>query len=221
MTVYEGKENLDIMSLAVNYNNAIYKWIIADYKNGKILDFGCGKGEFCNRKSKDIYAVEIDKSMHGFIKCPIETSLGDFDMEFDLIYSSNVLEHIENDVDTLKLIYKKVKKNGTVKILVPSRMELYTNMDKKVGHYRRYEQEELIRKVEMAGFEVEYCKYFDFLGYFATLAFKVLSNKDEINEKSLIVYDKIIFPISRFFDTITNGKIIGKNLILKAVKSEK
>lgn len=79
----------------------------------------------------------------------------------------------------------------------------------------------MIEKVKKAGFEVQYCKYFDFLGYFATFALKILSNNDEINEKSLIFYDMIIFPISRFFDTITNGKIIGKNLILKAVKNEK
>lgn len=109
MSEYEGKENLYIMSLALNYNNAIYKWIMADYKDGNILDFGCGKGEFCNRKSKYIYAVEIDDSMHKYVKCPVKTSLNDFDMEFDLIYSSNVLEHIENDIDALKAMHKKVR----------------------------------------------------------------------------------------------------------------
>ena len=35
---------------------------------------------------------------------------------------------------------------------------------------------------------------------------------------SLKIYDTYIFPISRAIDSLTFGKIIGKNLVLRAVK---
>jgi len=222
MSKYEGKENLDIMSLAKNYNNSIYSWIInnENIENKNILDFGSGKGEFCNRFNKNIYAVELDSSMHKFLNCPSRDNIFKFNKKFNLIYSSNVLEHIKNDTNSIKDIYNSLDKGGIVKILVPARMEIYTNMDKSVGHYRRYTKQELIKKFTQNGFKITYCKYFDFIGYFATLAYKLLDNSSEISPNSLKLYDKYVFPVSKFIDKITFGSIIGKNIILRAIKDE-
>lgn len=221
MSEYEGKENLDIMSLALNYNSAIYRWILEDesLKGKRVLDFGSGKGEFCNRFEEGVYAVELDTTMHTHLECPSKQSIKEFDKKFDLIYSSNVLEHIENDSETIEELYNSLKSGGHIKVLVPAQMELYSEMDRAVGHYRRYRKKELIDKFEKVGFHVEYCKYFDFLGYFAALTYKLISNKAEISSSSLVTYDRYVFPISSFIDRITFGKIIGKNILLKAVKS--
>jgi len=220
MKIYEGKENLDIMSLAVNYNNTIFNWIIdnEDLKNKDILDFGSGKGEFCNRFDDSIHAVEIDMTMHVYLYCPSKNTIGNFDKKFDFIYSSNVLEHIENDMGTIEDFYNYLNPGGVVKILVPSRMELYSKMDEMVGHYRRYDRQDLVNKFIQAGFKVEYCRYFDFIGYFATLIYKTVDNSGDISSDSLELYDKYIFPLSKFIDKVTFGSIIGKNIILKAVK---
>jgi SAM-dependent methyltransferase len=217
---YQGKENLDVMTLAKNYNNKIYNWI-ADEESitqKKILDFGCGKGEFSNRFSKNIFAVEIDSAMHKYVHCQVRSDISDYDEKFDMIFSSNVLEHINNDTQSIEDIYKALTKNGIVKILVPARMEIYSNMDKMVGHYRRYSISDLKRKFEEAGFQVLYCRYFDFIGYFASFFYKIFVNKGVIDERSLILYDKLIFPLSNSIDKITFGKIIGKNIMLKAIK---
>jgi len=218
---YEGKENLDIMFLATNYNNTIYKWLIKDCDTDRnsILDFGAGMGEFCNRFKNDITAVEIDKSMHGKILCEVLEDISMLNRKVDFIYSSNVLEHIDNDKEVIKNFYEYLDMHGHIKVLVPARMELYSNMDKSVGHYRRYSIKELREKFESVGFKVEYCKYFDFVGYFAALLFKHTSNSCEISPRSLILYDRLVFPLSSFIDFITGGKIIGKNIILKAKKS--
>lgn len=222
MKIYEGKENLDIMTLAVNYNNTIFNWIVdnEDLKNKDILDFGSGKGEFSNRFGKGIHAVEIDTTMHKYLNCPSADSIEKFDKKFDFIYSSNVLEHIENDKGTIEDFYNSIASGGVVKILVPARMEIYSHMDELVGHYRRYSKEELMDKFRQVGFTVQYCRYFDFIGYFATLVYKVVDNSGDISSDSLELYDKYIFPISKFIDRITFGSIIGKNIILKAVKDE-
>jgi len=223
MSEYEGKENLDIMSLAINYNNTIFEWIMnkENLDNKLMLEFGAGKGEFANRfvkLNKNILAIEIDQSMHQFLKCSVAQKIEDFDKKYDFIYSINVLEHIENDVDIINKFYKYLLPGGIVKIFVPARMEIYSSMDKKVGHFRRYDIYELRKKFEDAGFIIDYCKYFDFIGYFVSLLYKYINNSGDISEKGLKMYDNYIFPISYMIDKITNGSVIGKNLILRGIK---
>jgi len=216
---YTGKDNLDIMNLAVNYNNYIFKWIDSD-KYNNILDFGAGNGEYCNRLNKNnIKAIELDDQLRSQLKCKSYKNVLDIkDLSIDLIYSLNVLEHIENDSEVVQQLVEKLNIGGIVKILVPARMELYSDMDKKVGHFRRYEKKELINLINKANLELVECRYFDFLGYFATLLYKYIDNSGDINPKSLKLYDRIIFPISVFIDKITFGKLIGKNLMIIARK---
>ena len=135
------KYNLDIMSLAKKYNDHIYNWLCTnDYSN--ILDFGAGNGTYCNRiKINNATALEVDEELRLQIKCQSHTNLNEIkDDSFDLIYSLNVLEHIEDDLTVMKKLTTKLKDKGIIKILVPAKMELYSQMDKNVGHYRRYEK---------------------------------------------------------------------------------
>lgn len=216
---YTGRDNLDVMSLAKNYNNYIFKWIMhGDYK--KILDFGAGKGEYCNKiDSSKINAVEVDMELKAQLKCYSYSSVDEIiGKKFDLIYTLNVLEHIEDDLAIMNKLDNLLENNGIIKILVPAKMELYSKMDSKVGHYRRYEKNELESLLKNSKLEIVNCKYFDFLGYFVTLLYKYIDNSGEINPKSLKIYDKFIFPVSAFIDKITFGKIIGKNLMIIARK---
>ena len=216
---YTGKDNLDVMSLAVNYNNYIYKWINVD-KYNNILDFGAGNGEYCNRVNEErISAVELDDELRSYVKCRSYKHLDEVENKsFDLIYSLNVLEHIEDDLSILQKLEEKLQNKGIIKILVPAKMELYSEMDNKVGHFRRYEKEELIKLVRDANLEVVEYRYFDFIGYILSLIYKYIDSSGEIKPSSLMVYDKLIFPISLFFDKITFGKLIGKNLMIVARK---
>ena len=53
----------------------------------------------------------------------------------------HVLEHIEDDKNELNEVFKKLKSNGVLIIMVPQHQSLYSNFDKYVGHFRRYEME--------------------------------------------------------------------------------
>lgn len=214
---YTGKDNLDIMTLAVNYNNYIYRWI-DEYNYNNILDFGAGNGEYCNRINPNkICAVELDDHLRANLKCKSYKYLEDLkDNKFDLIYSLNVLEHIEDDLSIVKELALRLSDDGLIKILVPARMEIYSTMDEKVGHYRRYNKKELIHLLENSNFKVIEYRYFDFVGYILSLLYKLIDNSGDINPSSLKIYDKYLFPISVFIDKITFGKLIGKNLMVIA-----
>lgn len=218
---YSGKDNLDLMSLSVRYNTAIYQWLVEGLPPGaSVLDFGAGKGEFCNRlQGYEIKAVELDEQMHANLRCPAFRDVSSLTEKFDLIYSINVLEHIDDDSSAVRQLAELLGKNGAMKIFVPARQELYSNMDRTVGHIRRYSMDSIKRLVTDNGLQVVSCRYFDFAGYFAALLYKIMNREAVFNARTVLLYDRVIFPASRLCDMLTFGRVIGKNIVLEARKA--
>jgi len=218
---YSGRDNLDIMALAENYNHSIYKWLSNGInKDEFILDYGSGHGEFFKRFNSfctNTFAIEPDTSMHTYYPSgSVYKSIKQIDHKFDFIYSVNVLEHIFDDESVVREFQDHLSNEyATIKVFVPARQELFSVMDKKVGHHRRYSKHQLERLFSENGYVVKSCRYFDFLGYFAALAYKFLNKQGDIDKHGLIVYDKYIFPLSLFFDKIFS-RFLGKNLMLEA-----
>ena len=138
----------------------------------------------------------------------------------DVVYSLNVLEHIDDDAGALRLIARKVKVGGRVLIYVPAFPVLYSSMDRKVGHCRRYRLQEICRKAEAAGLKViEGGVVWICLGFFASLLFKAVGNDSgEIHRAALIAYDRYAFPLSRVADRVFD-RFFGKNLFVSAIRS--
>jgi len=218
---YSGHDNLEIMSLAKKYNQTIFDWLSQGQSSShRVLDFGSGHGEFFFRFVEQDYpttAVELDESVHSiYPDGQVFADLAMAEGPFELVYSVNVLEHIEDESIVLKEIREKIQAvNGRVKIFVPARQELYSSMDEKVGHYRRYSRRQLIDLFEENGFVVTSCRYFDFIGYFASLVYKFIASSGDISAGGLVTYDRYIFPVSRLLDRLFQ-RVIGKNLILEA-----
>ena len=91
----------------------------------KVLDFGCGGGFLLNEFDKKIEksGVEINESARGeAIKNGINCykSSKDLPSEFyDLIISNNALEHCENPYLEIKELYRALKRNGKICLVVP------------------------------------------------------------------------------------------------------
>ena len=50
----------------------------------------------------------------------------------------NVLEHIEDDTKEINEAFQKLNPGGFLIILVPAHNNLYSEFDKAIGHFRRY-----------------------------------------------------------------------------------
>lgn len=83
---------------------------------------------------------------------------------FDSIFCLNVAEHIEDDEIVFKNFYDQLKPGGHAIILVPHDPDLYTQVDKTLGHFRRYTKSELSDKLKDAGFKIKACKGFNRVG---------------------------------------------------------
>ena len=196
--------------------------------NGKLLEFGAGTG-FLAQLFTDNFGlspdcVELDPVL---AKLNLEKGFNSFrflkdtKQNYAAIYSSNVLEHIEDDEVVLSELFASIVSGGRLGIYVPAHSFLFTRMDKEVGHVRRYSRSELKKKVLSTGFTIESLTYADSLGFFATLLVKIIGYRRTGglgSAKSLLMYDKYIFPISRRLDQVGVRFLVGKNLLLIAKK---
>lgn len=222
--VYTGADNLEVMKDAVNYNRYLLD-LIVDHAGGasKIIDFGAGNGTFADPVSRagfDLTAVELDDVLRAHLSglgLQVAAATAELPAEtFDYAYTLNVLEHITEDVAALRSLRAALKPGARLLVYVPAFPVLYTSMDAKVGHVRRYKRDTLSRSVTAAGFELERVAYADSIGFFATLAFRITDRgTGNINPRMLKLYDRFVFPLSRVIDRLT-CRWFGKNLLLVA-----
>jgi len=84
----------------------------------------------------------------------------------DTVVAMNVLEHIEDDVAALRQARAALSDGGRLIVQVPAHEALFSGVDRRLGHHRRYSEASLRAALEAAGFEVENLQWFNFAGYY-------------------------------------------------------
>jgi ubiquinone/menaquinone biosynthesis C-methylase UbiE len=74
--------------------------------------------------------------------------------EFDVAAAFDVLEHIDDDEAVLQNMYRTIKPGGGLLITVPQHRWLWSYNDDHACHVRRYDRDELHRKINAAGFAI-------------------------------------------------------------------
>ena len=222
--VYDGIQNLEVMADARNYNAWLLDELVSSCSPGAtVLDFGAGAGTFAREmrgRGFDVVCVEPDSELSGrlaadgFRVVPHCADLGE--QSFDLVYTLNVLEHLDDDAEAIRLLASSLKPGGRLFVYVPAFEVLFGPMDRKVGHRRRYRAAGLRRLVESSSLRVERLTYADSLGFVAALVYRFIGPADgSLDRESIITFDRWIFPMSRLIDRLT-GRLLGKNLLLVA-----
>ena len=231
--LYVDRENLVkiIEPSLKNYNNHIVDLILSVHNNeSEILDFGAGCGSLAKivrtKTKKSPTCIEIDEYFKSIlIKIGFKV-FGDIEEtkdQYDFIYSSNVLEHIYDDVKSLKQLESKLIKNGTLVLYLPAFQMLYSDLDRSVGHFRRYSKKRILKITHEAGFRIDKMFYVDSVGFFCSFIIQILGWNTEFglgSKRSLKLYDKYIFPVSRFLDSLGFKYILGKNIFVSLKKSQ-
>jgi SAM-dependent methyltransferase len=222
--LYGGVDNLEIMAEARNYNAFLGQLVRGAARPGdRILDFGAGAGDFAAPLAAEgwrVECVEPDPRLRERLRLRGLPALPAIDAvppaSLDYVYTLNVLEHIADDAAALAAICDRLRPGGRLLVYVPAFPILFSSMDRKVGHVRRYRKRLLVGRLAAAGFAVDTATYCDSLGFLASLLFKAIGNDaGEINRRALILYDRLAFPPSRLIDRAA-GPFFGKNLLALA-----
>lgn len=226
-------ELIEIEDNLENYNSFIVSLFSKSLKDMKLIyDFGAGIGTL-----SDIYrlktgyvpvCIELDPNLHIRLQSrnlPLVSDIDSIEGKIEGLFTSNVLEHIEDDQAILDQIFIKMDRGSKLAIYVPAFMCLFSDLDKSVGHFRRYEKNELVNKVIKAGFKINKVNYVDSIGFFASLFFVVKAKISKGNNITMPVspvamnfYDRFLFPVSRLLDFMGLRFFFGKNLYLEATK---
>ena len=223
---YAGTENLEVMKEAALYNRYLTRLITAQIKSGDtVLDFGAGVGTFAYQlraRGIDPICIEPDAALrNGLERAGFRTQAELADVvsaSVSVIYTLNVLEHIADDRGALRELARTLAPGGRILVYVPAFQVLFSSMDRKVGHLRRYRRDQLEERVTEAGLRVSQSQYVDSLGFLATLVYRTIgSPHGDINRSALKLYDRLVFPISLGLDKLVS-RWLGKNLLVIGVK---
>lgn len=223
---YTGRDNLEVMQEAENYNRWLCDLVTGNAPRGEpLIDFGAGSGTFAREVQErgfTVQCVEPDQVLrdsllaHGMQAVPSIDDIPAGSASF--IYTLNVLEHIEDDAAACRTLASRLRSGGVLLIYVPAFQSLYSSMDRKVGHYRRYRLGPLRQMVLASGLRIREARYADSLGFLASIAYKFVGADDgSINPGTIRFYDRALFPLSRALDLLC-GKLMGKNALIVAVK---
>ena len=224
-STYDGRDNLEAMKHAKRYNDFLLG-LIRKYSLGqKTLDHGAGAGTFALPISHDgveVICMEPDSSLRAKLaQSGLEVASGLEEIapgSIDYAYSLNVLEHIKDDHEAVGDLYRCLKPGGRLLLYVPAFHILYSQMDRHVGHFRRYRRKPLRNLLQTVGFEVSAAYYVDSLGFLATLVYKLVGDHSgAVSPGSVSLYDALVFPLSRVIDFLALGSF-GKNLAVVATK---
>jgi SAM-dependent methyltransferase len=104
--------------------------------------------------------------------------------EFDAIGAFDVLEHIEDDRQVIRQVFRALRPGGHMIVTVPQHMLLWSAGDVAAHHVRRYARRELVEKLSAAGFRIELSTSFVFFLFPALAASRFASRKRPAHTQS-------------------------------------
>lgn len=126
----------------------------------RVLEIGCGIRPSIpldgGNRFLDLSPAAVEKLRRAGARADVGsiTETGFEEGSFDAVFALEVFEHVPDDERAFAEVARILTAEGLLVMSVPLHMKRWTRMDKLIGHERRYEPEELQRKLGTAGFEV-------------------------------------------------------------------
>lgn len=171
--------------------------VVQPPQKARILEVGCGTGHnLAMLKSFGrVEASELDrcaralanKRLPGKVKSAKLPDLSMFERNaYDLVALLDVLEHVPDDLTSLRAIHRRLKPGGALLLTVPANPWMWSAHDSAHHHFRRYTKKQLEDLFLRSGLEVQLLSYFNSLLFPLVAAARVLGKiirKDSADDR--------------------------------------
>jgi SAM-dependent methyltransferase len=224
---YVGTE-LELFAKAVQWKR-YYASRISEYIRGDVLEVGAGIGGttrvlwpagaeswVCLEPDPDLVAT-MRSSLDSFAGGPVpQLRVGCVeDLEpgssFDCVLYIDVFEHIEADRAEMEKAAARLRPGGRLVVLSPAHEFLFSEFDRQIGHFRRYDRRSL-GALRPPGLEVEDCFYLDSAGTLLSLANRLMLRASAPTESQILLWDRVVIPVSRVLDRLLAYRV-GKTVV--------
>lgn len=195
--------------------NEIICEVIKEYsKKGPIFDVGGGNGYVTNGLTDyGFEAILVEPGLEGCLNARERGLKNIINSVFDTNYFYlnsipnigifDVLEHIDNQNQFLKVLHSILIPDGRLFITVPAFNWLWSDEDNRAGHFRRYRIKELQKIINENGFEMQYATYFFYVLILPIFLFRTIPSKWGFYKIDFQKTENQLSPnswASRFFD---------------------
>ena len=222
-----GHATLEIIADAKKFNRWMYDEI-RPYLKGKVLELGSGIGNISElvlqdgfdtvlSDYNDFYTNYLEQKMVGYTNLDailsidlqasaFESVYAGLQQKFDSIFLLNVIEHLANDDSAICNCRFMLKPGGHLVVLAPSYNFLYCDLDRKLGHYRRYSVNSLAGLLIKNRMTVVNKKYFNLAGITGWFLWGKILKRPLLQHRSMKLFNTAV-PIFRVADKLTFNKI--------------
>jgi SAM-dependent methyltransferase len=148
--------------------------IVKPPRGARILEVGCGTGHNLEMFGRFglVEATELDECARALASKRLgrevkEAKLPDLSMfqrnAYDLVALLDVLEHVPDDLNSLRSIQRRLRPGGALLLTVPANPWMWSAHDAAHHHFRRYTRKQLEELFARSGFEVQLLSYFNSL----------------------------------------------------------
>lgn len=226
---YVGEE-LDLFALAINWKRYWHSKI-SPFLGAQVLEVGAGIGATTRVLLEDnphydlwlglepdtaMVADLIQSKEQGQFPAYCQFQVGTIEalspgQRFDSILYIDVLEHIEHDAAEIALAAEHLSDGGYLIVLSPAYQYLYSEFDKSIGHFRRYDRQ-MLAALTPPTLKTSKALYVDSMGLLTSLSNRLLLHAPLPTRRQILLWDRVLVPLSKITDPLSLYRV-GRSII--------
>ncbi len=227
-------QDLAQMAKATNYMAWQFQ-LIKPHLGRSILEIGGGIGNFTAllaecadqvisiEPNQHCFAKLIEKTAHLKNVTVHDTTAEDLanlipkEYRADTVVCMNVLEHLRDDELAINTFGRYLRRGGNLVLINPAVPWIFGDIDRKLGHYRRYSRQSTLDLLAATGLKPVKLRYFNFIGVWGWWWNARVAKAETQSDIQIRIFDKLIVPVASRLESLVPLPV-GQSLFVVAEK---